>query len=193
MQLGLLTLKRQKPIIRYGIFVIIIIIWYSLIYSPLNAKIELIKTEIQQQKLKIKNTNRRIRRLSNIEKMLNRERQELASLKRLLVKGDTIQMVATNIQDAFLKAASKVNVNVLVYRSGSPRKWRQYQLAVSIFNIKADIKQFVELLERIYAQKRLQRLNNVNISTIKKGKENSELRINMEIEALFLGEKAKHE
>ena len=188
MQLGLSSLKKQRPLVRYGIFIIIVIVWYALIYSPLNAKIDFKKDKIEHQQIKIRKIKKQIKYLSNIEKALNKERQELLKLKRLQIKGDTIQMVATNIQDAFLKEASKENINVLVYRSGSPRKWRSYKLAVSIFNIRADIEKFVKFLEKIYAKRRLQRLNNVSISSLRN--KNLELRINLEIEALFLGENA---
>ena len=96
-------------------------------------------------------------------------------------------MVSTNIQNSFLKDASDAGLEVLVYRSGPRRRWRKYQLAVSIFNTKGSLSQFVELLERIETGRQLLRLNNVTIANIR-GKA-SKLTINLELEALFMGDK----
>ncbi len=188
MDLSFLNLKRQPPLVRYGALLIFFIAWYALMYSPIESRIELQKTTIEAQELKIGRLKRRINRLKNIDQTLSLEKKKLEQLKGRLVPGDTIQMVATNIQDSFLKKASKNDINVLVYRSGRPRKWRSYKLAVAIFNLKTNIVKLVHFLEDFYSDKRLQRINNINVSTMR-GKE-KELRVNLEVEALFLGDRA---
>lgn len=186
MNISFSNLKKQPPLVRYGILLIIVIVWHTLIYSPMKSSIELKKTRLEAQELKIARLKKRINRLKDIEKKLSMEKMKLAQLKRRLVPGNSIQMVATNIQDSFLKKASKNDINVLVYRSGRPRKWKSYKLAVAIFNLKTDIVKLVNFLEDFYSEKRLQRINNINVSTMR-GKE-KELRVNLEVEALFLGD-----
>jgi len=149
----------------------------------------LAQDSIEVQRSKVQRLKRRIDKLKGIDKRLSLELQKLDRMKRSLVPGENPQVMATNIQNSFLKKSSDAGVEVLVYRIGSRRRWRGYQLAVSIFNIKTTVSQFVKLLEDIASEKRLQRLNNVNISA-PRGR-SSHLRINMEVEALFLGEKAK--
>ena len=186
---GLLTQKKHSFLVRYGIIVIAFILWYAFILNPINSKIESTKNGLEAQEFKIQRLKKRIKRLSNIDKECDQEKRRFENLKKRLIPGDTLQMVATNMQNSFLQKAKKAEVEVLVYRSGSPRSWRDYRLAVAIFNLKSNLANFLELLQALDREKRFQRINNVNFSTIR-GKK-SEIRINMEIEGLFLGEKAK--
>ncbi|NPA94831.1 MAG: hypothetical protein GXO58_05320 [Thermodesulfobacteria bacterium] len=182
-------LKNQPVWVRYGVAVIVVILWYVFILSPIKSKMESRKMALEGQELKIERLKRRIKKLSNIDKELAQEKKRFQLLQKRLIPGRTLQEVATNLQNSFLKNAKKAEVEVLVYRSGSPRKWRDYKLAVAIFSIKCSLSQFLDLLELLDKEKKFQRINNINVSTIR-GKK-SELRINMEIEGLFLGDKAK--
>ncbi len=186
---SLIANRNQSALVRYGIVVIVLILWYALIYSPISAKIESMRASSEGQELRIQRLKSRIKKLSTIDKDLTKEKKRLEELKKRLIPGTTLQFVATNMQNDFLQKAKKAGVEVLVYRSGSPRRWRDYQLAVAIFNLKCDLSHFLDLLDAIYKENRFQRINNVNFSTVRGRK--SELRINMEIEGLFLGEKAK--
>ncbi len=186
---GLTGHKKQSFLVRYGIIVIAFILWYVFILNPINSKIESTKNGLEAQEFKIQRLKKRIKRLSNIDKEFEQEMKRFENLKKRLIPGDTLQMVATNMQNSFLQKAKKAKVEVLVYRSGSPRSWRDYRLAVSIFNLKSNLANFLELLQALDREKRFQRINNVNFSTIR-GKK-SEIRINMEIEGLFLGDKAR--
>ncbi len=186
---GLLGQKKQSFLVRYGIVVIAFILWYVFIINPISSKIESTKSGLEAQEFKIQRLKKRIKRLSNIDKEFEQEKRRFENLKKRLIPGDTLQMVATNMQNSFLQKAKDAGVEVLVYRSGRSRSWRDYRLAISIFNLKSDLESFLELLQAINREKRFQRINNVNFSTIR-GKK-SELRINMEIEGLFLGDKAK--
>ncbi len=181
--------KKQSTLVRYGVIIIALIMWYIFILSPINAKIEAKRTELEAQQLKIQRLKKRIKNLANIDKEFSQEKNRFENLKKRLIPGDTLQLVATNMQNAFLQKAKEAGVEVLVYRSGSSRRWRSYRLAVSIFNLQSDLPQFLELLQALDREKRFQRINNVNFSSVR-GKK-SEYRINMEIEGLFLGDKAK--
>jgi len=166
-----------------------LILWYALVLSPIDSRIKSRQESLESQELRIQRLERRIKKLSNIDKEFAQEKKRFENLKKRLIPGDSLQLVATNMQNSFLQKAKKAGAEVLVYRSGSPRRWRNYRLAVSIFNMKCALTQFLDLLEALDAEKRFQRINNVNFSTIR-GKK-SEIRINMEIEGLFLGDKAK--
>ncbi len=183
------TQRNRPALLRYGIPVIALILWYSFLWDPVTAKMEEKQTVVEAQQLKITHLKKRITRLKNVEKRLAAEKKRLEQMKKRLVPGDNPQQVSTNIQNSFLKKASDTGVEVLVYRSGPKRRWRDYLLAVSVFNIRATTAQFVELLEKIELGKKLLRLNNINISNLR-GKP-SQLRINLEVEALFLGDKAE--
>ncbi len=181
--------KNRPALVRYGVVVIVLILWYSFIWDPVNARLEEKRTAYEAQQLKIVHLKKRINRLKNADKILASELKRLDSLKKRLVPGETTQQVSTNIQNSFLKKASDAGVEVVVYRSGSRRKWRGYPLAVSVFNIKGTTAQFVDLLEKLGAEKKLYRLNNINISKLRGN--TSQLRINLEVEALFPGDKAE--
>ncbi len=177
----------RSAIVKYGAVIIAVILWYSFLWSPLNARIQKHRTNLEAQEMKINRLKKRITRLKGIDKKLEAEKRRLQAFKSKLVPGKSLQMVSTNIQNSFLKDASDAGLEVLVYRSGPRRHWRKYQLAVSIFNTKGSLSQFVELLERIETGRQLLRLNNVTISNIR-GKA-SKLNINLELEALFMGDK----
>ncbi len=181
--------KNQSTLVRYGLIVIVLILWYGLILSPINSRIKTRQETLETQELRVQMLQKRIRKLSNIDKEFSLEKKRFVNLKKRLIPGDSLQLVATNMQNSFLQKAKKAGAEVLVYRSGSPRRWRDYRLAVSIFNLKCNLSQLLDLLESLYREGRLQRINNINFSTIRGRK--SELRINMEVEGLFLGDKAK--
>ncbi len=185
----ILTQKNRPALVKYGAVMIAIILWYSFMWDPINAKLEEKQSTLATQELKIAHLKKRISRLKGIEKRLVAEKKRLEQMKKRLVPGDNPQQVSTNIQNSFLKKASDAGMDVLVYRSGPKRRWREYQLAVSVFNIRGTTKQFVELLEKIELGKQLLRLNNLNISNLR-GKA-SQLRVNLEVEALFIGKKAE--
>ncbi len=189
MKASLMGGKNQSVLVRYGVIVIALILWYALVLSPIDSRIRSRQESLESQELRIEMLERRIKKLSNIDKEFAKEKKRFENLKKRLIPGDSLQLVATNMQNSFLQKAKKAGVEVLVYRSGSPRRWRDYRLAVSIFNLKSNLSQFLDLLEALDGEKRFQRINNVNFSTIRGRK--SELRINMEIEGLFLGDKAK--
>ncbi len=182
-------LKNQPALVRYGAAAIIIILWYAFILSPVESKMESRQMALEGQELKIQRLKRRIKKLSNLDKEFAQEKKRFQNLKKRLIPGQTLQQVATNLQNSFLQKAKKAKVEVLVYRSGNPRRWRDYKLAVAIFSLKCTLPNFLDLLELLDKENRFQRINNINLSTIR-GKK-SELRINMEIEGLFLGDKAK--
>ena len=184
-----LSQKNRPALVKYGAVIIALILWYSFLWDPINTRLQEKQTALDAQQLKITHLKKRISRLRGVDKRLAVEIRRFEQLKKELVPGTDPQLVSTNIQNSFLKKASEAGVEVLVYRSGSKRRWRGYRLAVSIFNIKATTAQFVELLEKLELEKRLLRLNNLNISNLR-GKP-SHLRINLEVEALFLGDKAE--
>ncbi len=181
--------KNRPALIRYGVVIIALILWYSFIWDPLTGKLEEKQTALEAQQLRITHLKKRINRLKNVDKRLAAEIKRLDHLKNRLVPGDSPQQVSTNIQNSFLKRASESGVEVVVYRSGSKRRWRGYQLAVSVFNLRGTTAQFVDLLEQLEKEKTISRLNNINIAN-HRGKP-SQLRINLEVEALFLGAKAE--
>lgn len=182
--------QRNRPaLVKYGVVIIALILWYSFLWDPINARLQEKQTALDAQQLKITHLRKRISRLRGVDNRLAAEIRRLEHLKKELVPGADPQLVSNKIQNSFLKKASEAGVEVLVYRNGSKRHWRDYRLAVSIFNIKATTAQFVDLLERLELEKKLLRLNNVNISALR-GKP-SHLRINLEVEALFLGDKAE--
>ena len=181
--------NNRPAFIKYGVVIIVLILWYSFLWSPINEKISERQAALETQALKISNLQKRLSRLKGVEKRLSIEQASFEKFKKRLVPGNNPQMVSTNIQNSFLKDASEAGMEVLVYRSGNKRRWRDYMLAVSVFNIKGSTAQFVDLLEKVESGYELLRLNNISISKIRA--KTPLLRINLEVEALFMGDKAE--
>ncbi|RUM87532.1 MAG: hypothetical protein DSZ23_05670 [Thermodesulfatator sp.] len=181
--------NNRPAFIKYGVVIIVLILWYSFLWSPVNEKISERQAALETQALKISNLQKRLSRLKGVEKRLSIEQASFEKFKKRLVPGNNPQMVSTNIQNSFLKDASEAGMEVLVYRSGNKRRWRDYMLAVSVFNIKGSTAQFVDLLEKVESGYKLLRLNNISISKIRA--KTPLLRINLEVEALFMGDKAE--
>jgi len=176
--------KSQSPILKYGIAVILLILWYSLIWSPLSARLDDLKIQKEAQEIKINKLQRNLTRLKNIDIRLNQTRQKVRLAKLNLIKGRTPELVASKLQDILLKKASELNLNVVTYKTAPVRKWHDYQVAVSNFTINTNTRQLVKFLKLIQQEKKALRIKSINIIKIMGRK--PVLRVNLELEALFL-------
>jgi len=175
---------RKSLLLRYGLLIIGFILWYSLIWNPLSGKIEESGIRLEAQEAKIGHLKRDIKRHRGIDKRVMQSEQRLATAAKGLMPGDTPQLVASNLQDALLKMASEADLQVITYKTGRVRKWRDYQLAVATFSAKTDIKKLVKFLKLLDDDRRVFRIQNMNLVKVK-GR-NPHLRVNLEVEALFM-------
>jgi len=132
-----------SPLLRYGFLVIGLILWYSLAWAPLSGKIEELDSRIEVQEAKIGRLKRDIKRHRGVDQRIVQSKRRLTVAVKGLMPGDTPQLVASNLQDTLLKMASEAGLQVITYKTGRQRKWRDYQLAVAIFSAKTDIRKLV--------------------------------------------------
>jgi len=175
---------RQSPLLRYGLLVIGIILWYSLLWAPLSDKIEKLDSRLETQETKVGHLKRDIKRLSGIDQRIVQSEKRLATAVKLLMPGDTPQLVASNLQDVLLKMASEAEIEIITYKTGRPNKWRGYQLAVANFSAKTDTGKLVKFLKLLDDDRRAFRIQ--SISAVKIQGRNPHLRLNLEVEALFM-------
>jgi regulator of replication initiation timing len=134
--------KENSPLLRYGILCIIIILWYSFLWDPAETRLENIEAQTESTTTRIGKIKREIRRMSNMEVDIKKLSMEYARLKRRFVKGDSPQIVATNLQNIVIEKAEKAELEVVTYKTVSRRKWSGYQLGVSTFTLKGNMKKF---------------------------------------------------
>ncbi len=180
-------LSSKAPFLRYGILIIVIILWYSFIYDPLSRKLDSKMLQMESQAARIRLINKEFKKLRGINNRLKKAKSELARLEQQLVPGDTPQVVASNLQDLLLKKASEAGLEVVTYKTSRSRRWRNYQLAVSTFTAKANTAKLVGFLNLLEKAGKAYRIYSINIIKIR-GR-NPYLRVNLEVEALVLQEK----
>ena len=176
--------SKRSPLLRYGLLVIGIILWYSLLWAPLSDKIEKLDSRLETQETKVGHLKRDIKRLSGIDQRIVQSEKRLATAVKLLMPGDTPQLVASNLQDVLLKMASEAEIEIITYKTGRPNKWRGYQLAVANFSAKTDTGKLVKFLKLLDDDRRAFRIQ--SISAVKIQGRNPHLRLNLEVEALFM-------
>jgi hypothetical protein len=121
-----------------------------------------------------------------VEQRIKQSEKQLAASTRDVVEGRTTQLVASNLQDMLLKAASEAEMEVVTYKTSRVRKWRNYQLAVATFTVKTDTRKLVQFLKALEDDRRAFRLHSINV--VKVQGRNPHLRVSIEVEALFMEE-----
>lgn len=183
---GLFRSGGGSPVLRYGILVIVLILWQSLIWEPLSQKREEMDTKIEVQEQKIDRLDRELRRNRGLDQEINQTRQKLSALTKDRIPGNTSQLVASNLQDMLLKRASEADLEVITYKTARERKWRGRELAVATFTVKTDTRKLVRFLKLLEDDRRVFRVYSINV--VKVEGRAPHLRVSLEVEALFLQE-----
>lgn len=176
--------SKRSPLLRYGLLIIGLILWYSLAWAPLSGKIEELDSRLETHEAKIGRLKRDIKRYRGVDQRIVQSEQRLTNALKGIILGDTPQLVASNLQDILLKMASEADLQVITYKTGRVRKWRGYQLAVATFSARTDIRKLVNFLKLLDDDHRVFRIQ--SISVVKVRGRNSHLRVNLEVEALFM-------
>ncbi len=173
----------RSPLLRYGILAIVVIVWYSFVWDAVSSRTEMLRETLEAKEAKVQRLQAKLKKNSGLEsKLKNAERQYTALEKRLL-PGDTIQIVASNLQDMLNTAAAEAGLEVTTYRTIKGRKWRKKQLAAVRLTLKGDTAKLVKFLELIKKKNKIVRINSLNV--VKVSGRKPYLRINIEAEALF--------
>ncbi len=175
---------RRNIVLRYGLLVIILILWYSLVWGPLSGKIEDTDTKIEAQKIKIGHLKRDIRHHYGVDTRLKQSKQKLAQTLKKLIAGNAPQLMASNLQDILLKKASEAGLEVITYKTARVRKWRSYQVALATFTAKADTMKLVKFLKLLDDDPRLFRISRIDVVKIRS--RHPYIRVSIEAEALFM-------
>jgi len=178
----------NSPVIRGGILLSALILWYSFIYSPLSNMASSTRDELALQESRVDRLEKRIRRAQGAVQRLKRAEAEAESLFAKMVPGQNAQEVASHLQNLVLKEAERAGVTVTLYRSGKPRKYQEYLLVPVSFTLNCNSTQLMNLLSSLSMYDKIVRFRSINISTMRG--DPPRLRVNMEIEALFLGEES---
>jgi type II secretory pathway component PulM len=182
----LLRSDGKSPILWYGLLVIVLILWYSLVWEPLSQKLGEMDAKIETQEQKIDRLDREIRRNREVDQEIKQAGQKLSALTKNRIPGDTPQLVASNLQDMLLKRASEADLEVITYKTARERKWRGRELAVTTFTVKTDTRKLVHFLKLLEDDRRVFRVYSINV--VKVEGRNPHLRVSLEVEALFVQE-----
>lgn len=173
----------DSPLLRYGVLIIVLILWYTFVWDYMNTRLEESLLAVDNTKVRISKLRRDIKRMEQAGPELKRLQAQYAALKAGFVKGDTPQIVATTLQNIVIEKAEKADLEVLTYKTVNRRKWEGYELGVSTFTLKGDIKKFTFFFKMLQEERKFFRISNLNISTVR-GK-HPYMRANLEIEAIF--------
>jgi len=182
--MNLSGLQKNSPLIRYGLFLIVVILWYSFVWSPLADRIKEADQVLETNKTRIGQMQKQLSKYKGVNSRLDKAGKKLALARKRLVPGKTPQMVASNLQNLLLKKAAASGVEVVTYKTSRVGKWRNYKLAVASLTIKADTENLVNFLKSLKDSNKILRLKSLNVIKVKGRK--SHLRVNLEAEALVI-------
>ncbi len=175
---------KKSPVVRYGVPLIGVIVWYMFVWNPLEARMSELEAQRRSREMRLVELDKAISRLKDVGRRLQDAKRELDSARKHLIPGSDPQIVASKLQDILLKEAAEQGVDVLTYKTGPVRKWKEHELAVVVFTMKTDTRSLVDFLKALCSDKRIFRVRNVNI--VKVRARESFLRARVEFEALCL-------
>ncbi len=178
----------RNPLLQAGVVIAALLIWYAGIYSPLVQKVQELKDQLEIQQTKIFSLERRIRRARSAGSRIDQAEKMAKALVSRAVEGDTIQEVTSSLQNMILEEVEKVGARVTLYRPGRPRMFKGHQVAAVTFSLNCSSAQLLQLLRNLQEKRKIMRFKNLTISAMRG--DPPRLRVNMEIEALFLGKEA---
>jgi uncharacterized membrane protein YhiD involved in acid resistance len=178
----------KSPILKYGIIVIIFILWSEFVWDNLETRLEKLNSQIEQTEKNIKKFNKTGKDLKNIEQRL-KEIQTKKNIQNSSILSDSDPtVVASQLQDTILKKASENKLQVVTYRVSTQRKWKNYTVVSTYFNFKTNLDNIVAFLQSIESDQRFYRVHLVDILPVKGN--DPHIRFSIELEALCLkGEK----
>ncbi len=177
-------LFQANPLLKYGLLMILVIIWYGFLFQPMMNGIEENRIKAQRLENRLKRLTSTLRRTKNLDKRLADARKGLERRKRQLVPGANHQIVTSNLQDMLLKKAADAGLEVVTYKTSSRKKWRNYTLAVVNLTVKSDTNKLVQYLKSLEDTQKAIRIGSINIVTVR-GR-NPHIRVRMDVEALYM-------
>ncbi len=173
----------------YGAVVILLILWYALVWSPMGSKIDEVGASMETARLRLERLEKNYRRLKGVDARLQQARKNLQAARATLLRGDRPEMVAVTLQDMVLKKASQQDLNVVTYKVGKARKFGDYQVVSTSFTINTDTAKLAAFLKALEDERKAFRISSMNI--VKVLGRNPMLRVNMELQALVMTKESK--
>lgn len=172
----------KSPILKYGLVIIVIILWSEFIYDRLNLTINKQNEQIETLRKDIKKYTKLNKDLENIEKELNSLKEKRKNQDSLFLSKDDPTILASQLQDIILKKANENKMQVITYRVSNQKRWKNYILVSTYFNFKTDLVHIVSFLESVERDPRLFRIHLVDILPVKGV--DPHIRFSIEVEAL---------
>ena len=176
-------MKGRSPLLRYGILIIVVILWYSLVWDTIQSRTESLSDTLQVKEAKVKRLQTKLKKNSGLDAKLKNAQKQYAALEKRLLPGTNPQIVASALQDMLNTAAAEAGLEVTTYRTIKGRKWRNKPVAAVRLTLKGNTEKLVKFLELIRKKNRIVRINSLNI--VKVSGRKPYLRINIEAEALW--------
>jgi len=174
----------SKPLLKYGILIIGLILWYVLIWSNLNDMLAQNITEQEKLSLKLQNLHKEAQKLANSDKRLKRAEETFQGLKAKLIQAENSQIAGNILQDQLFKFCSENKIEVLSYKTERPGKWRDKETPTVNFTLKTQLPELLKLLS--YIENHTQHLWRIRQLYIVSMRGNDpHLRITLAVETIF--------
>ncbi len=176
-------LGKRSPLLRYGILLIVFILWYSLVWDTIETRTAALKETLEVKEAKVARLQAKLRKNSGLDAKLKNAEKQYAALQKRMLPGSNPQIVASSLQDMMNSAAAEAGLEVTTYRTVKGRKWRNIPVASVRLTLKGNTEKLVKFLELLRKQNKIVRINSLNI--VKVSGRKPYLRINIEAEALW--------
>ncbi len=174
-------LKENKLIlIAYGFFIIATVISFFVWIKPLfNEKKQLELQRAQELKL-IEKYEKKLEGAKDLQKLLNKKKQEVEKLKKKLFPGKDPYELATRIEQVAQK-----NLSIRSYQITATKDYNLYKEVKFRFVLDTNIVGLYKLLKWINESAPYLVVKDINIRRISRGKAKSSLMVNLTLTALM--------
>lgn len=174
----------SKPIIKYGILVICVIIWYVVVWSGLNDLLSQNAADQEKLSIKLQNLHKETQKLADADKRLKKAQAEFEALKARLMQGENSQVVGNLLQDQLFKFCSDNKIEVLSYKTERPGKWQDKETPTVNFTLKTQLPELLKLISYIENHNQhLWRIRQLYIVSMRGN--DPHLRVTLGVETLF--------
>lgn len=174
----------SKPIIKYGILIIGLILWYVVVWSGLNDLIFQNAAEQEKLSLKLQTLHKETQKLADADKRLKKAEEEFEMLRAKLMQGDNSQVVGNLLQDQLFKFCSDNKIEALSYKTERAGKWQDKETPTVNFTLKTQLPELLKLISYIEnRQQHLWRIRQLYIVSMRGN--DPHLRVTLGVETIF--------
>lgn len=158
--------NRERGLVILSLLIFLLVLVRYLLISPFLERREWVKNQLEIQPQLLEKNLRHLARRAGIEAGVEKARAELRALEPSLLSGDTLSVIASDLQQTAQALAAKEGVQVISTRVLNPEAMGAFTKIPIQMEVGGQIDQVVNLLKGIESAEKLLVLSELNIRSL---------------------------